>query len=143
ICAENCHKTHGFCQKPGECRCRVGWWGKNCTQCFPYPGCKNGTCRRPWECNCNRGWGGMLCDEALDFCDKNPSTCTNGGKCLSLTKDEGSFRCECPSGFLGDRCEIAPMVTDSPKNSTSMETMEEKNQSSTEPIESNDFDNEA
>lgn len=85
----------------------------------------------------------MLCDEALDFCDKNPSTCTNGGKCLSLTKDEGSFRCECPSGFLGDRCEIAPMVTDSPKNSTVMETMEEKIQSSTEPIESNDFDNEA
>uniref|UniRef100_A0A1B0CG55 Putative teneurin-1 n=1 Tax=Lutzomyia longipalpis TaxID=7200 RepID=A0A1B0CG55_LUTLO len=122
--------------------CRVGWWGKDCTKCFPYPGCKNGTCRRPWECNCLPGWGGMLCDEALDFCDKNPSTCTNGGKCLSLTKDDGSFRCECPSGFRGDRCEIAPTTTDSPKNTTQAESTEAMH-SSTEPIDSNDFDNEA
>lgn len=44
-------------------RCKVGWWGKNCEKCFPYPGCVNGTCHRPWECNCKKGWGGMLCDE--------------------------------------------------------------------------------
>lgn len=44
-------------------RCKVGWWGKNCEKCYPYPGCVNGTCNRPWECNCKKGFGGMLCDE--------------------------------------------------------------------------------
>lgn len=43
-------------------RCEVGWWGKNCDTCFPYPGCKHGTCTDPWECNCDEGWSGFLCD---------------------------------------------------------------------------------
>lgn len=63
ICSENCHRQHGYCTKPNECRCKVGWMGTNCTKCHPYPGCKNGICHRPWECICNPGWGGILCDE--------------------------------------------------------------------------------
>lgn len=52
ICAANCNLKYGYCKKPGECRCKVGYYGENCDQCHPYPGCKNGTCQRPWECNC-------------------------------------------------------------------------------------------
>lgn len=70
ICAKTCHRERGYCRKPGECRCKVGWWGKNCEKCYAYPGCVNGNCTRPWECNCKVGWGGMLCDEGRGHCEK-------------------------------------------------------------------------
>ncbi|XP_073828408.1 C901 [Musca autumnalis] len=106
ICAADCHKQHGYCKKPGECRCKVGWTGPKCDQCFPYPGCVNGDCEKPWECNCKPGWGGILCDEALTYCKENPNTCENGGKCISLTKEDGSYHCQCRQGYLGKNCEI-------------------------------------
>ena len=28
VCRSGCHETHGFCQKPGECRCKFGWTGE-------------------------------------------------------------------------------------------------------------------
>lgn len=46
----------------------------------------------------------------MNYCEKNPRTCHNGGKCTSITEDEGSFKCECPSGFKGKSCEILPMI---------------------------------
>lgn len=69
ICAANCDRERGTCRRPGECRCRLGWTGPNCTQCHPYPGCskEHGSCIRPWECRCEQGWGGMLCDEGEIF----------------------------------------------------------------------------
>lgn len=100
-------------------------------QCHSYPGCKNGDCRRPWvikshkklsfdeniccfvsqqECNCHRGWGGFLCDEELNYCDLNPDTCQNGGKCISLTKEDGYFSCDCPTGYRGERCDRTNMT---------------------------------
>ncbi|XP_058978223.1 tenascin [Musca domestica] len=106
ICASDCHKQHGYCKKPGECRCKVGWTGPKCDQCFPYPGCVNGDCEKPWECNCKPGWGGILCDEALTYCKENPNICENGGKCISLTKEDGSYHCQCRQGYLGKNCEI-------------------------------------
>lgn len=50
----------------------------------------------------------MLCDEELNYCETNENVCLNGGKCTSQTEDEGSFKCECPSGFRGKNCEIFP-----------------------------------
>lgn len=46
----------------------------------------------------------------LKFCEENPKTCLNDGKCTSITKDEGLFKCECPSGFKGKKCEMVPMI---------------------------------
>uniref|UniRef100_A0A182QGA2 EGF-like domain-containing protein n=1 Tax=Anopheles farauti TaxID=69004 RepID=A0A182QGA2_9DIPT len=45
----------------------------------------------------------------LNYCEKNPDTCQNGGKCKSLIKDDGFYRCECPTGYKGRNCEILPM----------------------------------
>lgn len=42
----------------------------------------------------------------LNYCEENPNTCQNGGKCTSLIKDDGSYRCECPSGYRGRMCQI-------------------------------------
>lgn len=55
----------------------------------------------------------------LKYCEENHKTCLNGGKCTSLTKDEGLFECECPTGFKGKRCEIVPIIANSTISSTS------------------------
>lgn len=47
----------------------------------------------------------------------------NGGKCTSVTKDEGLFECECPTAFKGKRCEIVPVIsTTTPKPTTTTST---------------------
>lgn len=46
----------------------------------------------------------------LKYCEENPKTCMNGGKCTSLPEDDGSYKCECPTGFKGKRCEIVPII---------------------------------
>lgn len=43
----------------------------------------------------------------LSYCNENPNTCENSGKCISLTRDDGSFRCLCPNGFHGKHCEMS------------------------------------
>lgn len=44
----------------------------------------------------------------LNYCETNEDTCQNDGKCTSMTEDDGSFKCECPSGYRGKNCEISP-----------------------------------
>lgn len=46
----------------------------------------------------------------LNYCEQNARTCLNGGKCTSMTADDGSFKCECPTGFKGKQCDIIPML---------------------------------
>lgn len=46
----------------------------------------------------------------LNYCEKNPNTCQNGGKCISLTREDGDFACECPSGYRGRNCELMPLL---------------------------------
>ncbi|CAG9762367.1 unnamed protein product [Ceutorhynchus assimilis] len=121
ICSKTCHKERGYCRKPDECRCKVGWWGKNCEKCFAYPGCLNGSCNRPWECNCQKGWGGMLCDEELNHCENNPDTCINGAKCVSLTKDDGLYKCLCREGTYGKNCEMSEHSTTTANQSVGLQ----------------------
>jgi len=42
----------------------------------------------------------------LTYCVEHPDTCENEGKCVSLSREDGSYRCQCRQGFLGKNCEI-------------------------------------
>ncbi|KAK9295054.1 hypothetical protein QLX08_010531 [Tetragonisca angustula] len=110
ICSQGCSREHGGCRRPGTCRCRVGWTGPNCTECVPYPGCVHGSCKRPWECRCEPGWAADLCNEKLTYCDEHPAICRNNATCVSMTKEDGDYRCICPLGYMGRQCQIKTMV---------------------------------
>lgn len=69
----------------------------------------------------------MLCDEGelildvcshdqfgfseINFCEKNPGVCQNGAKCVSLTKEDGNYRCMCREGTYGRNCEFSQYTT--------------------------------
>lgn len=77
----------------------------------------------------------------LKYCDENPKTCLNGGKCTSITKDEGSFECECPTGFKGKRCEIVPYIsTTTPKPTTTSTKLPTTTQSQDDKDDKDDKD---
>lgn len=60
----------------------------------------------------------------LTYCEKNQATCLNGGRCTSLTRDDGYFICECPTGFRGRNCEILPpSMTTTTTTTTSTTTL--------------------
>lgn len=42
----------------------------------------------------------------LTYCDKNPGICENNAKCVSLTVEDGNYRCLCREGFTGRNCEV-------------------------------------
>lgn len=42
----------------------------------------------------------------LTYCLEHPGTCENEGKCISLSREDGGYRCHCRQGFLGKNCEI-------------------------------------
>ena len=39
----------------------------------------------------------------IDECSENPSLCQNNGTCFNT---EGSFDCQCRSGFTGKSCDL-------------------------------------
>lgn len=50
----------------------------------------------------------------LNYCEKNPDTCKNDAKCISLTKDDGNFKCLCREGSSGQYCEHSKIHTVKP-----------------------------
>lgn len=60
MCRSDCHSTRGYCDVPGDCKCRLGWAGKSCKECQVLPGCLHGYCDKPLECKCYPGYTGIL-----------------------------------------------------------------------------------
>lgn len=110
ICLAECSRSHGYCEKPGECKCRIGWQGPSCDECVRYPGCLHGSCLQPWQCNCQEGWGGLFCNQDLNYCT-NHHPCQNGATCTNT--GQGSYTCTCPPGFVGNNCEVEVNECDS------------------------------
>lgn len=63
MCRKGCDPMHGYCKKPGECRCNLGFYGEKCDRCIPLPGCQHGYCNVSFECICNKGWDGLFCTD--------------------------------------------------------------------------------
>lgn len=54
ICRRGCDPMQGYCKRPGECRCSLGFYGDKCDRCIPLPGCQHGYCNVSFECLCNK-----------------------------------------------------------------------------------------
>lgn len=52
-----------------------------------------------------------LCIIELTYCDNHEGLCENGGTCVSLTEEDGDFKCVCPDKFRGRHCEISKSVS--------------------------------
>lgn len=42
ICRKGCDPLQGYCRRPGECRCKLGFYGQLCDKCVALPGCQHG-----------------------------------------------------------------------------------------------------
>lgn len=67
MCRRGCDPQQGYCKRPGECRCKLGFYGDKCNKCIPLPGCQHGHCNVSFECICNPGWDGIFCSERKIF----------------------------------------------------------------------------
>jgi len=92
-CGNDCDPQHGYCVKPGECKCNLGYQGASCRECIPLPGCLHGQCTKSFTCHCEPGWSGMFCNnpECSEGCGKN-------GLCVKPDQ------CQCELGYQGDEC---------------------------------------
>uniref|UniRef100_A0A8C4PE09 Delta-like protein 4 n=1 Tax=Dromaius novaehollandiae TaxID=8790 RepID=A0A8C4PE09_DRONO len=94
------------------CLCPLGFTGSNCEKKVDRNPCSNGgTCHdliNDYTCTCLPGYSGRNCDiKTRDECASGP--CENGGTCYSGLYS-ANFVCYCPSGFMGNRCEL-PVYT--------------------------------
>ncbi|KAF2882049.1 hypothetical protein ILUMI_24121, partial [Ignelater luminosus] len=62
-CRSGCDPLNGYCNRPGECLCKLGFYGERCNKCIPLPGCQHGYCNVSFECICHEGWDGIFCSE--------------------------------------------------------------------------------
>ncbi|XP_031769118.2 delta and Notch-like epidermal growth factor-related receptor isoform X2 [Galleria mellonella] len=97
-------------------------WGSKCVRlkvtvksdnCGEFQDCSGkGVCytnvsMEGYECQCCPGYVGPHCEER-DAC--NPSPCLNNGICVDLAQplNGANYRCLCPYGFIGRKCEKDP-----------------------------------
>uniref|UniRef100_A0A8C4QPU1 Slit homolog 2 (Drosophila) n=1 Tax=Eptatretus burgeri TaxID=7764 RepID=A0A8C4QPU1_EPTBU len=93
-----------------RCTCPVGFEGKLCEKnvddCRGIECANNGTCVDgvdQFSCQCTYEYTGQLCKEHVNLCLPELNPCHHDSKCIMT---ELGYKCECPPGYLGDRCEI-------------------------------------
>jgi len=124
-----------YCECPEDytgnfCETKVAICGENEHICFAGGACvENGLFSEEIEkytCECNLLGqpvvrGGTMCEYIVTSnCENNEkfgteSYCVNGGECKDGSGDGGMSihaRCECPTGFLGEHCEVIIGVND-------------------------------
>ena len=67
----------------------------------------------------------------LKYCDTNEGVCENGATCVSLTEEDGNYRCLCAEGFTGRNCEVATLVEQAVVSSTTPHTTSDTTATST------------
>ncbi|XP_032518104.2 delta-like protein 1 isoform X1 [Danaus plexippus] len=94
ICKRGCDPLQGYCKRPGECRCKLGFYGERCNKCIPLPGCQHGYCNVSFECICREGWDGIFCSEPMcrSDCHATRGFCETPGEC------------RCRLGWAGPTC---------------------------------------
>lgn len=112
-----------------RCACFDSWVGARCRiqridHCATEPCLNGGTCSlQPttnigYSCHCPNGFTGLSCgiEEILedppfpkiDICKQVNNLCENNGICVPDKKSRGAYKCICPPGFLGRRCQNVP-----------------------------------
>ena len=101
------------------CQCDEGWSGQLCTipitcACSPQARCLGRLLNTDRSiCLCPPGQFGPRCYLSNSYIchdDKSQPKCLNSGRCIPtdeyLQENQQPFRCICPRGFTGDRCEL-------------------------------------
>ncbi|CDW60602.1 hEGF domain containing protein [Trichuris trichiura] len=90
-----------------KCDCASGFKGTQCEENACANECKNsGTCivrNVGVLCVCLPGFSGPNCETVLKLCGAEKAFCENGGSCIFLTENQGSY-CKCTKNFGGDHC---------------------------------------
>uniref|UniRef100_A0A8D0BQZ4 Protein delta homolog 2 n=1 Tax=Salvator merianae TaxID=96440 RepID=A0A8D0BQZ4_SALMN len=106
---------HGTCHQPWQCICQNGWAGKFCDKdvhiCEHQNPCQNGAqCvydrDGEYSCLCLDGFHGKDCELKKGPCEKEGSSCRNGGQCQDNNGFATNYTCKCLAGFIGVHCEI-------------------------------------
>ncbi|GLV35302.1 C901 [Carabus blaptoides fortunei] len=93
-CRKGCDPMQGYCKRPFECRCKLGYYGDRCNKCIALPGCQHGYCNTSFECICHEGWDGLFCSEPICRLDCHATR----GYC------EMPGECRCRLGWSGATC---------------------------------------
>ncbi|CAF4581754.1 unnamed protein product, partial [Rotaria sp. Silwood2] len=97
------------------CQCNQGWSGQYCAiryhcMCASDSLCFGTLSNNRSICICPINKFGSQCMLNNLICQLNENvTCLNGGQCIPFDENfisQNNFRCICPKGFSGDRCEI-------------------------------------